>query len=231
MKRWERAGMMLLAAVLILIWLTIAWEKPWALAFATSIVTAGLSARWAAHNRQRIREWFLAPVPTFMPTVELPGPPTQGAEPAAARAEVARPAPAVQARVMVATRWNPRMVRFALEEARHRSAELFVLFVRQLAVTPMGSVTVADASQDADACAVFDDATRGAQEAGVPIQLLYAVTNDVPDTILDFAVTHGVDLLVLGTTHRGKLWRTMRGDVIQQVAQYLPESTELLIRA
>jgi hypothetical protein len=45
------------------------------------------------------------------------------------------------------------------------------------------------------------------------------------------AVTYGVDLLILGAPQRGRLWRLMKGDVIQEVAQYLPERITLLIHA
>ena len=62
-----------------------------------------------------------------------------------------------------------------------------------------------------------------AQEAGVPLRLLYGVARDIPDAILDMAVTHGADLLLLGTTRRGALWKAMKGDVIQAVAEHLPE--------
>ena len=53
----------------------------------------------------------------------------------------------------------------------------------------------------------------------------------VGSAILDMAVTHGADLLLLGTTRRGTLWRAMKGDVIQGVAEHLPESIGLLIHA
>ena len=45
------------------------------------------------------------------------------------------------------------------------------------------------------------------------------------------AVTHGADLLLLGTTRRGTLWKAMKGDVIQAVAEQLPERIGLLIHA
>ena len=132
---------------------------------------------------------------------------------------------------MVATHGNPKLLQFALDEAKSRQAELFVLFVRHIAMTTMGSANRPDVSLDPDAEAMFENAEKAAREAGVPIQLLYAVADDVADAILDFAVTHGVDLLILGATQRGTLWRTMKGDVLQQVAQYLPEKTGLLIHA
>jgi amino acid transporter len=220
MDRWERLGMSALAVLLGFIWVTIAWEKPWALLFASGITAAGLAARWVTHNRGRIRAWLLAPVVV----------PEAAAVPAAP-VEAIAPAYTPMARIMVATRWNPRLLRFAVEEARNRRAELLVLFVRQLAVIPMGSVTEPDASVDAEAQAVFHDALTLAEAHQVPVRLLYATSEDVADAILDLAVTHGSDLLILGTTQRGALWRTMKGDVIQRVAQYLPERTGLLIHA
>ena len=63
------------------------------------------------------------------------------------------------------------------------------------------------------------------------MRLLYGVARDIPDAILDMAVTHGADLLLLGTTRRGNLWKVMKGDVIQAVAEHLPESVALLIHA
>jgi nucleotide-binding universal stress UspA family protein len=65
----------------------------------------------------------------------------------------------------------------------------------------------------------------------VPLRLLYGVSSDVPDAILDMAVTHGADLLLMGTTRRGTLWKLMKGDVIQAVAEQLPEGIGLLIHA
>ena len=45
------------------------------------------------------------------------------------------------------------------------------------------------------------------------------------------AVTHGVDTLILGATQRGALWHAMKGDVLQEVAKYLPERIDLVIHA
>ena len=85
--------------------------------------------------------------------------------------------------------------------------------------------------EDEQATSLFDRLRAQAKEAGVPLRLLYGVARDVPDAILDMAMTHGADLLLLGTTRRGSLWRAMKGDVIQAVAEQLPESVVLLIHA
>jgi hypothetical protein len=45
------------------------------------------------------------------------------------------------------------------------------------------------------------------------------------------AATHAVDMLLLGTTQRGMLWRAMKGDVLQRVAADLPQRITLLLHA
>jgi amino acid transporter/nucleotide-binding universal stress UspA family protein len=231
MHWWERGGMLALAVLMVAIWVTIAYEKPAALFFALGIMLVGLAGRWVAHNRELIGKWLLAEVPLPL-----------AVEPALTESQVllVKPPPApVEApapytpklRLMVATRGNPRLLDFALEQAKTRQAELLILFVRHLAVVAMGPVTKPDYTLDREAQALFKEAQAKAAALGVPVRLLYAESSDVAEAILDFAVTHGADLLLLGATQRGGLWRTMKGDVIQQVAQQLPESTSLLIHA
>jgi nucleotide-binding universal stress UspA family protein len=132
---------------------------------------------------------------------------------------------------MVATQGNPRLIDFALKECKNRQAELDILFIRHLAVTPMGPTAPPKLDEDEQAVELFDRLRTMAKEAGVPLRLLYGVARDIPDAILDMAVTHGADLLLLGTTRRGALWKAMKGDVIQAVAEQLPESVGLLIHA
>ena len=136
-----------------------------------------------------------------------------------------------KARVMVATQGNPRLLKFAFEEAKNRHAELQILFLRHLAVTPMGLVEPPKLDEDEDALKLFEQVREQAKKEGVPIRLLYGVARDIPDAILDMAVTHGADLLMLGATRRGTLWKAMKGDVISGVAEQLPESVGLLLVA
>lgn len=133
--------------------------------------------------------------------------------------------------VMVATQGNPRLIKFALEECQSRQAELQLLFIRHLAVTPMGEGEPPKLEEDEQAQELFERVRQQAQEAGVPLKLLYGVARDIPDAILDMAMTHGANLLLLGSTRRGTLWKAMKGDVIQAVAEQLPESVGLLIHA
>src|SRR5262245_42680264 len=171
LRKWERALMLPLTGLMVAIWVTIAVDKPQALAFAVGIMALGLLGRWVAHNRETIRKWFLAPVPhPLMLDVQASA---SAAVLAAAEARRAAPAPPPQraytpsGRVMVATRGNPKLLKFALEQARSRQAELLVLFVRHIAVPTMGSSNVADASTDPEAQAVFREVEKAAAAAGV----------------------------------------------------------------
>ncbi len=134
-------------------------------------------------------------------------------------------------RIMVPTQGNPKLIEFALQECQSRHAELQLLFIRLLAVTPMGPTAFPTLAEDVEARALFDRVREQAKEAGVPVRLLYGVASDIPYAILDMAVTHGADLLLMGTTRRGALWKAMKGDVIQAVAEQLPEQVGLLIHA
>jgi nucleotide-binding universal stress UspA family protein len=134
-------------------------------------------------------------------------------------------------RVMVATQGNPRLLAYALKQCKSREAELQLLFLRPLAVTPMGASPASTLAEDPDARDLFEQIRAQAHEAGVPLRLLYGATTDIPYAILDMAVTHGADTLMLGATRRGTLWRAMKGDVISGVAEQLPEGIDLLVHA
>jgi nucleotide-binding universal stress UspA family protein len=253
-KKWERAGMMGLSVLMVVVWCTIAWEKPHALAFAMSVLAIGLAGRWAAHNQDRIRAWMMQPVglpwevetqPKWspVPIVTVPigaapaiaapsgfSPAVSATSPAATSLPPAAERP--KGRIMVAARGgNPKLLSFAVQESKSRGAELFVLFVRYVAVSTFGPTVLWNSDTDAEAQSLFREAQRMCDEAGVPVRFLYSVAPDLADTILEMASTYGVDVLLLGATQRGVLWRTMKGDIIQKVAQLLPESISLLIHA
>lgn len=217
-KIWERIGMSLLALLMTGIWLTIAWEKPHALMFAGSIVLIGLSARWTTQHRGILGKALQEAGELIAAGTEPVGEAIPGAYEA-------------KNRFLMATRGSPKLIKFALEQAQKHQAELLVLFARQVAVPVLGPTNPAKPQEDEEAKKMFAGIREQAKELGVPIRELYAVTFDVADTILDFAATFGVDRVILGATQRGALWRTMKGDIIQGVAQHLPERTTLLICA
>lgn len=219
-RRWERVGLTILSVLMAAIWLTIAYEKPHALMFAGTIVALGLGARWIMQRRAVLgRVWKGAE--QFWAVVSEAAVEDLVEEIAGTYVPVTR--------FLVATRGNQKLLQFALDTAREHRAELIVLCVRQVAVAMLGPVP--KDSPDAEALALFEQVGVMARAAGVPVRMLYTTTDNVADAILDFSATFGVERLILGATQRGSLWRTMKGDVIQSVAQHLPERTTLLIHA
>ena len=105
---------------------------------------------------------------------------------------------------MVATTGNPRLIEFALKECLNRQAELDILFVRHIAVMPMGPTAPPDPRRGRTTPSTSSPASASRPTPpGVPLRLLYGVARDIPEAILDMAMTHGADLLLLGTTRRG----------------------------
>lgn len=131
---------------------------------------------------------------------------------------------------MVASRGNPKLLRFAFDYAKTQGAEVWLLFVRHIAVD-VGPARESDVAADDEAQRVNQAAEQLAAEFGVPWRFVYATATDVAETVLDIAATHAMDVLILGATKRGGLWKMMKGDVIQKVAELLPESINLLIHA
>lgn len=229
MRSYERLGMLIIAVLMVLVWLTIAYEKPNALVFAATILGTGLAGRWAARHREEIRAWAEATVPALVEATDVAsGRIAASAAALAGRAQVTPIGP-IKTRILVASRGNPRLMKFAIEEAKAHHGELLVLFVRHIAVTPFAPVKAMDLTEDPEAAAMFAQFRKLAEEAHVPAYFLYSPAFDVAEAILETAATHAVDTLLLGTTRRGVLWRAMKGDVIQEVAANLPERITLLV--
>lgn len=207
LSKHERLIMTATFVMMAAIELTIGYEKRDALIFATVVMGTGLLVRQVARRYER----------------------QPGVRPAVAAVEQKMSAyfPAMKGKtssVLVAVRGVTGTLRFAIEEARLRNAVLFVLFVRELSVP---SVTDGLWAQDEVAQDVFRSAQE--QSKGVPVVPLYCVSDEPWSIILDQAATLGVDYLILGASARSVLMKALRGSVIQEVANQLPEEIGLLI--
>jgi nucleotide-binding universal stress UspA family protein len=218
--------MVVLSVVMVAIWLTIAWEKPRALIFAGTIVGLGLGGRWLTHNYARLRAFKISTAQKPLPALAPQPARTAAAAPPLSRGNDILPV----RRIMVATRGNPKLLQFAFDYAHSQHAELWLVFVRHIAVVA-GPTRDSDVVADEEAVLLEQSARAYAAEFNVPMRFVYATATDIAETVLDVAATHAVDVLILGSTRRGKLWRAMKGDVIQQVAEHLPENISLLLHA
>jgi amino acid transporter/nucleotide-binding universal stress UspA family protein len=227
-KEWERWAMLVLAIFMCAVWGTIAYEKPRALIFAGAIMGLGLVARFLSKNYASVGKWILAPVsvPTQTPAVL----PVSTREPDLKDEKGTKPRPRTTRKFLVATRGNPRLLKFAFEHAKSQDAEILLLFIRHVAVEFDGA-REKDFEADGEAMALQASSLQLAEQYDVPCRFLYTTASDVAESLLDIAVTHGVDTVVVGASRRGGLWRAMKGDVIQSLGHLLPESISLLITA
>ena len=204
--------------VLAAIELTIARTKPDALFFVICVLVLGLSLRGYAQRRAGLRtltvstEIAAAVAPETVPGFRLNLAPGQS--------------------ILVAARGLNPVLRFALEEARLRQATLYVLYVKEIAVTLPGPVAAPEKPRWQDDKAASEIMLRMlalARENDVTIIPVYMVSDDPAAIILDLSATLGIDLLVLGTPHRHAMVRLLKGNVVTEVAKNLPENIQLII--
>lgn len=131
--------------------------------------------------------------------------------------------------MLCAVRGVGRTLDFAIDEARDTKRPLYLLFIReQIVVT--SEDTRRKWQQDDEARAIFQHAK---EKAGADVTILpcYAVSDSAADTIVDIAATVGASRLLLGAPARSGIVNLLRGNIIRQVADLLPEDIHLLVYA
>jgi nucleotide-binding universal stress UspA family protein len=214
----ERIGLWALGGAMAAIWLTIATTNPSATAFISVILIGGMVMRSVTRSLAK-----RAPVPA-----------RAAAAAAALVGESAEPLPEFdpgKGRILVATRGNLRLLKFAFKEAAKHASNLFVLFVRDINVLFPGQAAPLGPEEDGEAASLFRAARDMAREHDVPLQEIYCVSSEPADVILDFAATYAADLVILGVSRKAGVLRALRGDVITGVADDLPDESTLLIHA
>jgi nucleotide-binding universal stress UspA family protein len=150
------------------------------------------------------------------------------------RLEPLRPNLATGQSILVAARGFTPVLRYALEEAKLRQGNLYVLYVKQLSVNLPGPLANPERPRwqsDRQAAEIMYGMFDLAQSAGVQVLPVYAVSDNPAATILDITATLGVDILMLGAPHRTALTKLLRGDVVTEVAQNLPDNIQLVIHS
>ena len=199
---------------------TIAYSKHAALFFATCVLGAGFALRWYSLKR--------AGIETVMLTREMA---------VVRRPEILadlRPNFAPGQSVLVAARGFTPVLRFALEEAKLRQGNMYVLYIKQLAVNlpgPLSDPKRPRWQDDRQAAEIMYGVFDLAQETGVRVMPVYAISENPAATIVDIAATLGVDMLMLGAPHRTAMAKLLRGNVVTEVAANLPDNIQLLIHS
>src|SRR6266550_3128894 len=147
--------------------------------------------------------------------------------------DVARPmskasAPSGGEAILCAVRSAGRTLDFALREAASADSRLYLLFVRE-----QPFMTEEDAKrkwqQDPEASTIFAEAKEKAEDI-TPL-FCYAVSPSAAETIVDVAATLGASRVILGAPQRSALMNLLRGNVIREVSNSLPEEIDLLVYA
>jgi amino acid transporter len=208
LKVRERVFMIISAVVLFAVEASIAIEKHKALIFASVIILVGLGAREFSRRRKPS-----VPVPDVHPAE-------------AAITGVAVTVSSSTSKFLVAYKGgNEKLLRFAAAEAKQYGAELYVLQIKEVSVgflpenLPDGSHVNAKAIEEV--CGRYD----------VESKIISMFSNEVGYTIAENAAMLGVDRVILGTPRRTMLERALKGNVIDTVANLLPEEIQLLVFA
>ena len=204
--------------ILFLVELTLAHTKPDALFFVVVILGAGLALRAYTLKRQGLTTLTVTREVAQMVAPDLE----------------ARVQPRLREgqKIMVAARGITPVLGFALDEAQLRNATLCVLYVKEVAVYFSGGparLGRAKWHDDPEANAIMSLMMKLGTERDVCVIPVYAVSQDAAATIVDLSATMGVDYLVIGATQRTALANLLRGSVVTNVAQHLPDSIQLLI--
>src|SRR5437762_1066570 len=215
-KNWERTLMFGTFLVMAAIEISLLIDKPNARYFAVTILAVGLILRGLVQERRMKKEGAPQLAPERLPI------------------ELARPSGEANANplggesILCAIRSAGRTLDFALREAHNAGARLYLLFVREQPFMTEQDVK-RKWQEDAEASAIFAEAK---QKAGDQQPLFaYAVSPSAAETIVDVAATLGASRVILGAPQRSALINLLRGNVIREVSNSLPEEIDLLVYA
>ena len=218
LRAYERLIMGATFLVLALVEVTIAKTKPDALFFAVCVLGVGLGFRAYSHKIAGLKTLTVTRKVAEMVTPDL----------------VTAVETRIQEghRIMVAARGITSVLGFALDEAQLRNATLYVLYVKEIVVFYAGAPTVTGRpkwQEDPEAAAIMSTMQKLGAERNVCVLPVYAVSEDAATTILDLTATLGVDYLIIGASQRTAMSKLLRGSVVTNVAQQLPESIHMII--
>ncbi len=214
-KTWERSLMLGTFLVMAAIEMSLLIDKPNARYFAVTILAVGLILRGLVQERRMKKQV----VPEKVPVELTPPKPASAPAPASVGAES----------TLCAVRGTGRTLDFALREARKTGSRLYLLFVRE-----QPFMTEQDSKrkwqEDPEASTVFAEAKEKSASDQPPL-FCYAVSPSAAETIVDVAATVGASRLILGAPQRSALMKLLRGNVIREVSDSLPEEIDLLVYA
>jgi len=227
-KSSERMLMFATFLVMAAIEMSLLIDKPNARYFAVTILAIGLILRGLVQER-RMKKEALAPAQLSIQQTTAARASVGGSSsplPAGRGLDVITPG---AESILCAIRGTGRTLDFALREARQTGSRLYLLFVRE-----QPFMTEQDAKrkwqEDPEASTIFAEA-KSKTDADHPPLFCYAVSPSAAETIVDVAATLGASRVIVGAPQRNALINLLRGNVIREVSNSLPEEIDLLVYA
>jgi amino acid transporter len=218
LARWERGLMFCTFLIMAAIEISLFIDKPNARLFALIVLAAGLVfhglASERAAKRRAMEVAIKKPLPAS-PVQSLPGLLTPLRE-------------ASGTPMLCAVRGVGRTLDFAISEAKETDRPLYLLFVREQPVLAPGD-RKRKWTEDEEASVIFKYASEKAD--GAHILPCYAVSDSAADTIVDIAATVGASRLLVGAPQRNMLVNLLRGSIIKNISDILPEDIDFLVYA
>jgi amino acid transporter/nucleotide-binding universal stress UspA family protein len=219
--RWERLLMFCTFLIMLAIEVSLFWDKPNARVFAGSILLVGLILRGLASERtDRQKKAAEAEAARTAPV------PPVAASPSTTFAY--NPDAASGPPMICAVRGAGKTMEFAIDEARQTHRPLYLLFVRAVPILSEEDYK-RKWQDDNDAREIFVQAK--AMASGHPVFPCYAVSDAVAHTIVDITATLGASHLILGAPERRGLVHLLRGNIIREISDNLPDDIHLLVYA
>jgi amino acid transporter len=217
LARWERVLMFCTFVIMAAIEISLFIDKPNARLFALIVLAAGLVFHGLASERAAKRRAIEAALKASKtgPVQVIPSFPTPQRE-------------ASGTPMLCAVRGIGRTLDFAISEAKETDRPLYLLFVREQPLLAPGD-RKRKWTQDEEASAIFKYASEKAD--GVQVLPCYAVSDSAADTIVDITATVGASRLIVGAPQRNMLVNLLRGSIIRNISDILPEDIHLLVYA
>jgi hypothetical protein len=214
---WERVLMFCTFLVMSGIEVSLFIDKPKARLFALAILAAGLVLHGLAAERAEKRRAAEAAraLSTSSPRPMVPRLPVAEHEMSGAP-------------MLCAVRGIGRTLDFAISEAKETDRPLYLLFVREQPVLAPGD-RKRKWTEDEEARTIFNYAKEKAD--GVQILPCYAVSDSPADTIVDITATVGASRLIVGAPQRNMLVNLLRGSIVKNISDILPEDIHFLVYA
>ena len=219
-NKWERGLMFATFVVMAAIELSLLIDKPNARYFAVTILAVGLILRGLVHERRAKKAALTNPL--AISTTALSDRP-QSAPGSDFDLQLGPES------ILCAIRGTGRTLEYAIREARESGRRLYLLFVRE-----QRFMTEQDARRkwqdDPEAARIFAEAQEKSGSGPIPL-FAYAVSPSAAETIVDIAATLGVSRLIVGAPQRNALLSLLRGNVIREVSNSLPDEIDLIVYA